>query len=97
MQFGQVIGNIVSTQKAGHIEGIRLLVVRRLDENLKKTSKVVACTDTVNAKAGDIVLLCSSSSARMTSTTKGVCTDHSIVAVVEMISSQKKDVYHRLK
>ncbi|MBN2029280.1 EutN/CcmL family microcompartment protein [bacterium] len=95
MQFGQVIGNIVSTQKTGHIQGIRLLVVRHLDENLKKTSKVVACTDTVNTKAGDIVLLCSSSSARMTSITKGVCTDHSIVAVVEMISSQKKNVYHR--
>lgn len=97
MQFGKVIGNIVSTQKTGHIHGIRLLIVRHLNENLKKTSKVVACTDTVNAKAGDIVLCCSSSSARMTSTTKDVCTDHSIVGIVDVISSQKKDVYHRLK
>lgn len=95
MQFGQVIGNIISTQKAGHIVGIRLLVVRHLDENLHKTSKVVACTDTVNSKTGDIVLLCSSSSARMTSITKGVCTDHSIVAIVDMISSHKKDMYNK--
>jgi len=95
MRFGQVIGNIISTQKTGHIEGIRLLVVRQLDEKLNKTSKVVACTDTVNSKTGDIVLLCSSSSARMTSTTKGVCTDHSIVAIVDVISSQKKDMYNR--
>ena len=94
MQFGEVIGNIISTQKTGKIHGIRLLVVRHLDENLKKTSKVIACTDTVNSKAGDIVLLCSSSSARMTSTTKGVCTDHSVVGIVEIISSRKKNVYH---
>ena len=96
MQFGKVIGNVVSTQKTGATEGIRLLVVEQLDENLNSKNKFYVCTDTVNSKPGDIALTCSSSSARRTSTIKGVCTDNSIFAVVEIISSKKIDLYNKM-
>ena len=89
MQLGKVIGNVVSTRKVGKTKGLRLLMVRQLDEALSPLSRVEVLTDTVNARPGDIVLACSSSSARSTRMTKGVCTDHSIVAIVDFISYGK--------
>ena len=95
MQFGKVVGNIVSTRKTGNIRGLRLVVIQHLDENLKPLPKTYACVDTVKAKFGDIVLTCSSSSARMTAITRGVCTDNTIVALVDLISSQNRDIYKK--
>lgn len=95
MQLGRVIGNIVSTKKVENTTSLRMLIVQHLDENLQPQGKSYACIDTVNAKIGDIVLTCSSSSARMTSKTKSVCTDNSIVAIVEIISKNRKDIYRK--
>lgn len=95
MKFGKVIGQIISTRKAGNVEGLKLLVVHYLDEKLRETQKTAACIDTVKAKQGDIVLLCSSSSARMTKLTRHVCTDNTIVGIVDSISSNKKDWYKK--
>ncbi len=95
MKFGKVIGNVVSTNKVGNINALKLYVVEYLDENLEETNKSSVCADTVNSGAGDIVLLCSSSSARITSTTKDACVDNSIVAIVDAISSGRKDIYKK--
>jgi ethanolamine utilization protein EutN len=95
MQFGKVIGQVISTRKEGKIQGLRLLIVETLDENLKASGKILTSTDTVNARIDDIVLLCSSSSARMTAMTTGVCTDNTIVGIVEVISAGKKDWFKR--
>lgn len=95
MQLGKVIGNVVSTSKSGRLEGLRLLLVRNLNEKLDPRQWTCVCTDTVNAKPGDIVLTCSSSSARCTSVTRNVCTDNTIVAIVDIISAKKKDVYRK--
>ena len=92
---GKVIGHVISTQKEGKVQGLRLLIVETLDENLMSLGKALISTDTVNARIEDIVLLCSSSSARMTSMTKDVCTDNAIVGIVETISSAKADWYKR--
>lgn len=89
MQLGKVIGQVVSTRKVGKMKGLRLLMVQQLDEALNPLSRVEVLTDTVNARSGDVVLACSSSSARSTGMTKGVCTDHSIVAIVDSISYGK--------
>jgi len=93
MQLGKVIGNVVSTSKSSRLEGLRLLVVNCLNEALEPLPRRVVCTDTVNAKPGDIVLTCSSSSARCTQVTRDVCTDNTVVAIVDIISAGKKDFY----
>lgn len=95
MQLGKVIGNVVSTVKTGKTEGLPLLVVRQLDEQLAPLSKTVACTDTIGARHGEVVLICSSSSARMTQRTRGVCTDNSVVAIVDAVASGKRDIYKK--
>ena len=95
MKIGKVIGQIITTQNEGNIQGKKLLVVRYLDEKLNETQNTTACVDSVNANLGDIVLLCSSSSARLTKVTHDVCTDNTIVGIIETISSKKKNWYVR--
>ena len=94
MQLGRVIGNCVSTCKTECSRGIPLLIVRLLDETLKPTKKTIVCSDTVHARPGNIVLTCGSSSARMTSRTRNVCTDNAIVAIVEIISKGKLNIFN---
>ena len=95
MQLGRVIGNVVSVQKESNLVGLKLMVVDYLNENLQSIGKSIVCTDTVSAGSGDVVLLCSSSSARLTKLTKDVCTDNSIVGIVDSISSSKNTMYQK--
>lgn len=93
--MGKVIGNVVSSSKSDRMEGLRLLVVRCLNEALKPLPKCIVCTDTANARPGDVVLTCGSSSARATAVTRDVCTDSIIVGIVDIISAGKKDFYRK--
>jgi microcompartment protein CcmK/EutM len=95
MKIGKVIGNVVSSRKEGNIAGLKILVVSYLDENLSDTKKTSACIDTMSAGAGDIVLLCSSSSARMTKMTKKTASDNTIVGIIDSVSSGNKYTYKK--
>lgn len=97
MKLGRVIGQIVSTRKEGNLKGLRMLIVKYLDENLSDQPRSAACIDTVSANYGDIVLLCMSSSARMTKYTRNVCTDNTIVGIVDIISAGGEDWYKNQK
>ena len=97
MKLGIVIGTVVSTRKEGNFHGLKILVVSYLDEEMADTKKTAACIDTVNAGEGDIVLLCSSSSARITQMTNNVATDNTIVGIVDSVSSSNKYIYQKNK
>lgn len=95
MKLGKVIGKVVSARKEGNIDGLKILVVTYLDENLTDTKKTAACIDTMGAGDGDIVLLCSSSSARMTKMTKNAASDNTIVGIIDSISSDNVYTYKK--
>lgn len=95
MKFGKVIGKVISTRKEGNVTGLRMLVVRYLDDNLDETKRTGACIDSVNAGEGDIVLLCSSSSARLTESTKNSAVDLTIVGIVDSVSAGSNYVYKK--
>ena len=95
MKLAKVIGKLTATRKAGNLEGKRLLVVEYLDHDLKMTGKTGACVDTVNAGEGEIVMLCGSSSARMTEQTKGVATDNTAIGIVDTIAAGKTNLYSK--
>ena len=84
----------MSVRKVNNLKSIKLLVVEYLDDKLQPQNKTAVCTDTVSAGEGDIVLICSSSSARQTSTTKEACTDNSIIGIVDSISSDNTYIYN---
>lgn len=95
MKLGLVIGKVVSTRKEGKLEGLKILIVNYLNENMEKTKETAACIDTVNAGEGDVVLLCSSSSARLTKLTKDVATDNTIVGIVDSVMKEGNYIYKK--
>jgi microcompartment protein CcmK/EutM len=97
MKMGKVIGKVISTKKEGNVGGLPILVVSYLDETLADTGKSAACIDSVNAGDGDVVLLCASSSARMTSKTTNVATDNTIVGIIDSVSAGSTYVYRKSK
>jgi microcompartment protein CcmK/EutM len=86
MKFARVIGKVVATKKPDNLNSLPLLVVNQLDKNLKSSTKILVCTDTADANQGDIVLICRSSSSRKTARTRYVCTDASIVGIVDNVN-----------
>ena len=55
MKLGRVIGNVVCSQKVDSFEGIKLLLVQPLTEELEETGEPVVACDTVQAGRGDLV------------------------------------------
>jgi ethanolamine utilization protein EutN len=92
MRFARVIGNVVATRKTGGTEGLPLIVVRFLDRALAPTPTTAVAADTVGSGPGDVVLVCGSSSARMTRKTRNACVDLSIVGIVDAVSRDRTDV-----
>jgi len=95
MQLAKIIGEVISTRKEGKVRGLKILVARYLDEEMRELQKTAACIDSVGAGVGEVVLLCSSSSARMTELTKGVCTDNTVIGIVDSVTSGKKSVFQK--
>lgn len=83
MQLGRVDGAVVSTAKEKTLEGRKLLVVRLVDLDAKDTGAYVVAVDAVGAGLGDVVLVASGSSARMTEATRDRPSDAVIMAIVD--------------
>lgn len=86
MVLARVKGTVVSTHKPESLEGLRLLLLEKVDAvTLKGKGDYVVGIDSVGANAGEIVFYVTGSSARMTETTKGKPSDATIIAVVDLI------------
>lgn len=83
MQLGRVVGTVVSTAKESTLEGRKFLVVRFVDLDAKETGAYVVAIDAVGAGVGEVVLVASGSSARMTEATKDRPNDAVIMAIVD--------------
>jgi ethanolamine utilization protein EutN len=95
MKLGKVIGSVNASRKEPCISGLSMHVVRYYDADMRETDTVAACVDTVGAGPGDVVILCSSSSARATAMTNATCTDNAIVGIVETVTAEKIDLYRK--
>jgi microcompartment protein CcmK/EutM len=92
MILARVIGTVVSSQKSTKIEGIKFLLLEKIDPvTLKGKGDYVVSMDSVGAGTGEIVFYVSGSSARMTNVTEGKPSDSTIIAIVDFI--EKDGVY----
>ena len=57
MFLAQVVGKIVATIKHKDLHGKKILMVRPLDLSLSPAGKTVLAVDSVDAGAGDVVLV----------------------------------------
>jgi len=74
---------VVSTAKEPTLEGRKLLVVKTLDLDAKETGGYVVAVDAVGAGVGEVVLVASGSSARLTEATRDRPSDAVIMAIVD--------------
>ena len=85
MVLGKVVGTVWATRKDEELVGMKFQIVRHLDLEYRLKETFIVAVDTVQAGVGDVVLVCSGSSARQTATTKNKPVDAVIMAVVDKL------------
>ena len=56
MRLARVTGTVVCSRKEASLEGVRLLLLRMVDEEMAEYGEVLVACDAVQAGAGDLVL-----------------------------------------
>ncbi len=96
MVLARVVGTVVSTRKEPKIEGIKFLLLEKINpEKVKGTGDYVVAMDSVGANPGEIVFYVAGSSSRMTAVTEGKPSDATITAIVDAIDINGVYVYHK--
>ncbi len=96
MILAKVVGTVVSTHKAQKMEGIKLLLLEKIDPvTMKGKNDFVVSMDSVGAGVGEIVFYVSGSSARCTDVTEGKPTDSTVIAIVDFIEKDGSFTYQK--
>jgi len=83
MQLAKVVGTVVATRKEPSLEGLKLLLVRPVDEEGREYGTPLVAVDTVGAGPDEVVLTASGSSARQTTLTDKRPVDTVVMAIVD--------------
>jgi microcompartment protein CcmK/EutM len=83
MQLAKVVGTVVATRKEPTLEGLRLMLVRPVDEEGRPVGQSLVAADAVGAGPEEIVLIAVGSSARQTLATDKRPVDAVIMAIVD--------------
>jgi microcompartment protein CcmK/EutM len=96
MLLARVVGTVVSTRKEPKIEGIKFLLIEKINpRTVDGTGDYVVAMDGVGANIGEIVFYAAGSSSRMTAVTQGKPSDATITAIVDAIDIGGEYVYHK--
>ena len=96
MLLARVVGTVVSTHKSEKIEGIKFLLLEKLDvATMQGKNDYVVAMDAVGAGIGEVVFYVTGSSARMTKVTDKKPADASIVAIVDNIEKDGQYIYQK--
>jgi microcompartment protein CcmK/EutM len=93
--LAQVQGTVVSTRKDAGLLGLKLLLVREVDPSFQATGNLLVAVDAVGAGTGEIVLVASGSSARLTEVSKDKPVDAVISGIVDSVEVDGRDVYRK--
>lgn len=96
MILARVVGTVVATHKSNKLEGIKLLLLDKVDPaTMQGKNDYVVAMDAVGAGIGEIVFYVSGSSARMTEVTEGKPSDAAIIAIVDSVDKDGQVVYQK--
>ena len=95
MQLAKVVGTVVSTRKEDSLEGLKLLLVRAVDEEGRETGTSLVAADAVGAGPDEFVLIASGSSARQTRLTDKRPVDAVVMAIVDSWSVGSETKYKK--
>lgn len=88
MLIGRVVGTVWATRKEERLEGLKLLVVRELDLELKPKANFVVAADIVQAGVGEVVLVSTGSAARQAPQVEKRPIDALVMAVIDNLNVQ---------
>jgi microcompartment protein CcmK/EutM len=83
MQLAKVVGTVVASRKETSLEGLKLLLVRTLDEEGREAGGHLVAADAVGAGPDEVVLIAAGSSARQTTMTDKRPVDAVVMAIVD--------------
>lgn len=94
MILAKVIGTVVATRKDDKLVGQKIQLVQPVSlSDMQPDGKPLVAIDAVGAGEGEIVMVCSGSSARQTSKTKDTPCDAVIMAIVDSLEVGGKSVF----
>jgi len=85
MTLGKVVGTITATKKDEKLTGGKLMVVQELSMEGKPLERYAVAVDSVGCGTGEVVLVATGSSARLTQATKDRPVDGVIMAIVDTL------------
>ena len=89
MKFARVIGNLVATQKAPGLDGVKFLVVQPLDVHREAAGEpYVAADATGQAGMGELVFVVSSKEAAFALPVEFVPVDAAVVGIVDDVDDR---------
>lgn len=97
MNFGKVLGAVVSTQKNDGIQGKRYLLVQSCQPNGDLLNEFHIAIDLVGSGHDEMVLLSQGSSARQTQDTYQKAVDCVIIGIVDLVERNGQFLYRKNK
>ncbi|WP_442597236.1 EutN/CcmL family microcompartment protein [Neobacillus sp. D3-1R] len=92
MFIGKVIGNVVCTQKDESLQGLKLLVVQPLNDDLNPKGKPIIAIDTIRQSGqGDIVYMAKSKESSLPLDRELTASDAGIMGIIEHYHIQKME------
>lgn len=89
VKLAKVVGNVVSTIKHNTYEGLKLLIVRQVDQDGEIIGKQLIAVDNASAGEGDFVLLVDEGGAARMMVGSNVPVDAVIVGVLDSFNFLK--------
>lgn len=92
MFIGKVIGNVVCTQKDESLQGLKLLVVQPLTDELEPKGKPIIAIDTIRQSGrGDLVYLAKSKESSLPLDRELTASDAGIMGIIENYNVRKME------
>ena len=95
MFLGKIVGTLVATRKESTLDGLRFMVVRRVNIDNEDESGYVVAADAVGAGVGEVVMVATGSSARQTVYTDKRPCDAVIMAIVDTWEVDGTEKYNK--
>lgn len=96
MILARVKGTVVSSAKEKRLEGLKLLLLEKVDpKTLKGKPDFVVALDAVGAGKDELVFYVSGSSSRQTELTSGIPSDATVIGIVDILDIDGKIVYNK--
>jgi microcompartment protein CcmK/EutM len=90
VKIGRVTGTVVSTRKHESLDGIKLLLVEPIDENMENNGNPIVACDTVQAGTGDIVIYEGGREAALTLDNWYNPADAAVIGIIDQLDQVKK-------